>query len=184
MLDLKHERAEGSREGPTVVLAHGSSNTMEHPLIELLFQKIDLDTYRFNFSFVDGREQDVEKDIEELERLLDDIDGEKIVVGKSWGGSVATMLERDDVRKRISLGYLLHEENNPENVYDQSHMDSDVVLVIGDKDRYCDLEKAREVLEDPKIKVVEGTDHSFRPTDGSTQDEKYSKVLEYVREEL
>ncbi|EQD50220.1 dienelactone hydrolase, partial [mine drainage metagenome] len=101
-IDAEISRKPGSKLN--IVIAHGGNNNMNHSLIQKLFDAFveKYSVLRFNFSFVkEGKAtmNNVSKSEAELTACIKYIGADNVVlIGKSYGGYVSTLLAgRDDL---------------------------------------------------------------------------------------
>lgn len=168
-----------------VIIAHGSGNNMDYPLIarvaEHLADRGRL-VVRFNFLYREaGRDVPDSPDVlkacltEVYEDALDrwELDPARLIIGgKSLGARTSAMVVAEDGLETAGLLYLgfpLHLSGRP----DQHR--ADLLVGVGDRpqmffagtrDPLCRLDRLKAVLPGLKgphrLHVVEGGDHSFR----------------------
>ncbi len=170
-----------------LVLAHGANNTMDHPLLVGLQEKLarqGLVTVRFNFPYAqEGRKRpDPEAALEGVFRLvveyvadLEEFKGlEMFVGGKSMGARLAAQIVAQDVGAAglVFLGYPLHAPGKPEVLRDAPlyQLPCPVLFVEGARDPFCHLGRLGEVLGRLRVRsnlhVMPGLGHSYETAAG------------------
>ncbi len=178
-----------------VVLVHGLYGDMRGRLIEKLFNRLkgDYDVLRFNFSSTGNpKNMDTKKCVTELEAIVDFFGNRNIVlVGKSFGAYISSIVaaeERFDILGVIALGYYLHEEGKPSEVFDQSSARTIKVpftIVKGTNDLYCNENVLKKEIPNCKLHVIGNADHSFKPiASGTSREDNEEKVISLVVKEL
>ena len=176
-----------------IIISNGSSNDMNHKIIKTLFEKLKekYSVIRFNFSYVNGKRKRANStNIEEIRQCMQELGSKKIVlIGKSYGGYLSTLLstESSRINKVIVLGYPLHKQNNPSELYPQDHLTrsrATTVFIVGDKDQYCDIPLLRKMLSSPKIHVINNSNHSFESLDRNNVDANLQLISDIVLREL
>ncbi len=146
-----------------LVLAHGSNNGMDHPLIAGLHEKLarqGLVTVRFNFPYAEeGRKHpDPDEVLEGAYRLvleyvaeLEEFQGLALYLGgKSMGARLAAQLVALEVGASglVFLGYPLHPPGRLEQLRDQPLylLPCPTLFIEGARDPFCRLDLLAEVL--------------------------------------
>ena len=121
--------------------------------------------------------------------LLRDV--ETILIGKSFGGYISALVAAeniDKIHKVIALGYPLHEEGNPNAIHDQDSimlMKTQLIVIKGEKDPFCDTDILRKLLPNSKIYTIKDAEHSFKSLSESLSDEdNEEKVISIIEKEL
>ena len=178
-----------------VILSHGSNNDMNYSLISKLFESMskEYSVLRFNFSYVSNRlEKDELTNKREIEACIERMGNENIVlIGKSYGGILSLSIASEgkyDIRKVIVLGYPLHEYKNSKRIFDNEaaiKFNDKTTFIIGDNDPNCELSLFNKLIPNANTKIIENSDHSYRPVDGSgSLDKNEDRVVELVCSEL
>lgn len=187
----------------SVVIAHGSTDSMADPLVEHLHRELTERrnlTLRFNFPFAEvGRKRPDKRGV--LRRVFRAAIGalardptaapaHLFLGGKGLGGQVASELAGTRVRidGLFFLGYPLHPQGKPENVSPEHlfRIISPMLFVQGPRDRRCDLDVLRRTLTrvgaPTALHVVEEADRDFKVTKKShrTDEEVRDEVLNTV----
>ena len=165
-----------------LVLAHGANNTMDHPLIAGLHERLarsGLVTVRFNFPYAEaGRKRpDPDDALEGVFRLvleyvgdLDEFKGLELYVGgKSMGARLAAQIVAKDVGASglVFLGYPLHPPGKPEKLRDQPlyQLPCPTLFIEGTRDSFCQMDLLGKVLGQLPVRsdlhVIPGVGHSF-----------------------
>jgi predicted alpha/beta-hydrolase family hydrolase len=165
-----------------LVLAHGANNTMDHPFIAGLHERLarsGLVTVRFNFPYAEaGRKRpDPDDALEGVFRLvleyvgdLDEFKGLELYVGgKSMGARLAAQIVAKDVGASglVFLGYPLHSPGKPEKLRDQPlyQLPCPTLFIEGARDPFCQMDLLGKVLGQMPIRsdlhVIPGVGHSF-----------------------
>jgi predicted alpha/beta-hydrolase family hydrolase len=165
-----------------LVLAHGSNNDMDHPLIAGLHANLarsGLVTVRFNFPYAEeGRKRpDADEILEGVFRLVleyvaqaDEFKGlELFLGGKSMGARLAAQIVARDVGASglVFLGYPLHPPGKPDNQRDQPlyQLPCPALFIEGSRDPFCHLDLLGKVMSQMPIRsdlhVIPGVGHSY-----------------------
>lgn len=175
--ELDGKYASGAPEKPSVLLMHGASNDMDHPLLSGLAQALiekGWTILRFNFDFVYTHNIDFYRIYRELlaaEAWLRNRHPRKrlMLVGKSLGALMATyrVARETGIEAILALGYPFQQTDG--TPIDQHHLrDIQVPFVIlqGTHDPYGPPEVVEALLKGlprpPQVIWIEGADHSFR----------------------
>lgn len=155
----------------SVIVAHGGNNDMNAYLMKRIYgaMKGKNSVMRFNFSFADGKfEREEERNKEELRACIRRMGSKNIVIiGKSWGGQMATKLASEKelgIIKVISLGYAIHSKDKPDNIKPQDHLKKarcPIEFIVGDSDPLCRISMFRKILPDCRLYVIDNANHSF-----------------------
>jgi predicted alpha/beta-hydrolase family hydrolase len=189
-------------EGPSIILAHGAGNDMEHPLIVSLSKGLTQAGYlslRFNFPYREKGEKapDSQNRLEltwlfVYEFLLEHpkyAPGQIAATGKSMGGRVASQMVANGklpASRLILYGYPLHPAGRQEKLRDAHlyHIKIPKLFFCGTRDSLCDLEKLKGVLkklDSPwALEIIEGGDHSFQlpKSAGKSEQDVYSHMVQ------
>ncbi|MGM0419164.1 MAG: alpha/beta family hydrolase [Thermodesulfobacteriota bacterium] len=190
----------GPLSGFIFLLAHGSSNDMNHPLLENIasvFAKSGGTAVRFNFLF---REEGVYTKSVKKENALTAVKiynyaeekyssyNKKIIVcGKSLGAKVFGTLIKDKVISPsgfISFGYPLHAKNGFKNVKSDVPLNIDLpaLFFTGENDELCRYDLIKDLLR-KKYKsgliMIKNADHGLSYNKVYT-DEILEKILRSV----
>jgi uncharacterized protein len=165
-----------------LILAHGSNNDMDHPLIAGLHTNLaqsGLVTVRFNFPYAEeGRKRpNGDEVLEGVFRLVleyvaqaDEFKGlELFLGGKSMGARLAAQIVARDVGASglVFLGYPLHAPGKPENLRDQPlyQLPCPALFVEGSRDPFCRLNLLGNVMSRMPVRsdlhVIPGVGHSY-----------------------
>jgi predicted alpha/beta-hydrolase family hydrolase len=185
-LDAPAERRPGS---PALLLAHGSRNDLDHPLLAFMAARLpvlaEATVLRFNFPYAErgGDAPDSQGVLEaafkaaytHLVAETDRSGGPVFVGGKSLGGRVAAELvsrriEGDGVAAAglVELGYPLHAPGRTDrpNLKPLRHIDVPSLFCIGSRDPFCDLDLFRPLVprltRPGELYVVDDGDHSMQ----------------------
>ncbi len=183
----------------SVVLAHGSTEDMDDPLIESLHRELTEKRYltlRFNFPFAELKKKRPDP-FPVLRRALRSAIGalgrdptaapaHLFLGGKGLGGQIAADLAGGRVRVDglFLLGYPLHPQGKPEAVRSEQlfRIISPTLFLQGTRDRTCDLDVLRRTLTrvgaPTALHVAEEADRRFKVPKRS------GRTDEEVREEL
>ena len=167
---------------PALVLAPGAGSNMENPFLASLTRGLSAEvlTARFNFPYQEsGRgAPDAQRRLEGTYRAVlawlrghsELAPGLVFAGGKSMGGRIASHLAAagEPLAGLVFLGYPLHPPGQPERLRD-SHLPAitcPMLFVQGSRDRLCDLDLLRPVLQKLKaphrLHVIDQGDHSFK----------------------
>ena len=189
-----------TQPGTAVIVAHGSGNDMNNPLLVFFCDKLADAGYlavRFNFPYKERglKAPDRPEILEETWRQVLDFVKTKagyslqniFAAGKSMGGRVASeMLARGSLQACgiIFLGYPLHPAGNKKKLRDQHLYQIKVPMLFfaGTRDPLCDLDLLKPILKHlgtrAQWSVIEGADHSFNvpKSSGLTTSEIYERI--------
>jgi len=187
-----------------VILAHGSGNDMETPLIVAAADGLCREgflTLRFNFPYKEkGRKSpDSQKKLVNtwqcVHGYLSDHPevgpGKIVAAGKSMGGRVAAQMAAAGelpVQGLVFLGYPLHAPGKKDQPRDAHLYDIGVpmLFVAGTRDSLCDLTLLQEVLKRLKapwhLEIIKGGDHSFNLVKSAniSSEKIYKQITEEV----
>ena len=188
-----------------LVLAHGSNNNMDQPLIagvHASLAKEGVVTVRFNFPYVEEGKKHPDPDpaLEGVFRLVVDYVGEMeefrglemFLGGKSMGARLAAQIVAQDVGANglVFLGYPLHAPGKPERLRDQAlyMLPCPSLFIQGGRDPFCHLDRLGQVLShmpvSPCLHVLPGLGHSYEPPGGhlalETLDEVHRVILGWL----
>ncbi|GAB4355871.1 MAG: alpha/beta hydrolase [Methylohalobius crimeensis] len=166
-----------------VILAHGAGSDMHHPFLSFVQESLaerGVLTVKFNFPYKEeGRKAPDRmlvllatwKAVVDAVRNDPDLAPQRIfLAGKSMGGRAASMLaaEGEACAGLIFLGYPLHPPDKPDKPRTEHlpRINCSMLFIQGTRDRLCDLERLRPVLDTLSVPVdlhvIEGGDHSFK----------------------
>jgi len=169
-------------KGALMVLAHGANNTMDHPVIREVADRLaqaGVVTARFNFPYSEAGRQHPDPDpvleevfrrVAEFLRDLEDCKGLGLFLGgKSMGGRIAAQLAAQGlgVNGLVFLGYPLHPPGRPEQLRDRPlyQLACPVLFVQGASDPFCHFDRLGPVLARIPVRtdlhVLPGLGHSF-----------------------
>jgi predicted alpha/beta-hydrolase family hydrolase len=187
-----------------VILAHGSGNDMNNPLIvaaaDGLCQEGFL-TLRFNFLYKEkGRKSpDSQKKLVSTWRCVfeylnnhPEFSTLKIVAaGKSMGGRVAAQMAAASelpAQGLVFLGYPLHPPGKKDQLKDAHLYDIGVPMLFfaGTRDSLCDLTQLQDVLKRLKVswhlEIIDGGDHSFNQVKSANISRE--QIYKHITEEI
>lgn len=198
VVGMKGELSEpkGTPKGD-ILLLHGTGSDHKHPLLKQLNTAFsDHWCLRADFKFVKSGKisLDQTKEIKEatehlsfLLRRAGSTPRECIVVGKSFGALITSKLaSMYGFKGIVLLGYPLHEENVPTAWFPQEHfakIKCPVLLIIGEKDKYCNPSMARTLKKKIKkcdLVIVDDADHAFH-SKNHEEHENYSYIAEVIK---
>lgn len=188
-----------------VVLAHGSANNMDDPIIADMHRRLTEQKFlslRFNFPFGEAGKRSGTDSVEVMERTFraalsilgrdaTQAPAHLILAGKGTGAAAAARLAT--ARLRIAgmffLGYPLHPQDRKEKpqAKDLFRITSPMLFVQGTRDRRCDIETLRTTLRgvgaSTKLHVCEDADHNFKVPKRSlrSEEEVRDEAFEAVR---
>lgn len=184
-----------------LVLGHGANNTMDHPVIAGVHERLakeGLVTVRFNFPYAEeGRSRpDSDDALEGVFRLvieyvaeLEEFKGlEMYLGGKSMGARLAAQMVAKDLGASglVFLGYPLHPPGKPEKLRDQPlyRLPCPPLFIQGSRDPFCQLERLGEVLKNMPVRcdihVLPGLGHSFERGGQSVTEETLNEVSRVI----
>lgn len=184
-----------------LVLAHGANNTMDHPLIAGLHERLarqGLVTVRFNFPYAEeGRKKpDPDELLEGVFRLVLEYVGEMdefkglamYAGGKSMGARLAAqMVAREaGVSGLVFLGYPLHPPGKPERLRDQPlyQLPCPTLFIAGARDPFCQLDLLGKVLGHLPVRsdlhLIPRAGHSFEVGGGSMAPELLEEITRVI----
>ncbi len=190
---------EGYDRRQGVILAHGAGSDMHHPFISFIHQRLaqrGLLAVKFNFPYKEAGRKAPDRvplllatwrAVIDAVRQDDSLaPGQLFLAGKSMGGRIASLAvaEGEPCDGLIFLGYPLHPPGKPDRLRADhlSRITCPMLFIQGSRDRLCDLEKLREVLQTLSapvtLHVIEGGDHSFKVPKrmGRSEDEVWREI--------
>jgi predicted alpha/beta-hydrolase family hydrolase len=163
-----------------LILGHGANNTMDHPLIAGVHERLvreGMVMVRFNFPYAEeGKKRpDPEPVLEGAFRLIVEYVAEEFkglelfLGGKSMGARLAAQIVAQDVGASglVFLGYPLHPPGKPEQLRDRPlhALPCPPLFIQGGRDPFCHLERLGTVLRTIPVRsdlhVLPGLGHSF-----------------------
>lgn len=194
---------------PTLILAHGANNNLDHPLLVYLSAHLSetatAQVVRFNFPYAErGAGSPDPRGV--LETTFTLIRGHVLAQlslpqapllagGKSLGGRVAAELASQAGEEGgtfasglVVLGYPLHAPGRKDRLQldPLRHIGIPSLFCAGDRDALCDLELLRPIVANlvfpGELWVVEGGDHSLRAprSSGGQTDNGYSSMASEI----
>lgn len=165
-----------------IVLAHGAGAPMTHPFMQQVaeaFFKNKIGTLRYNFSYMEkgSRRPDpsaiATKTIGAAIEFAHRLDPELPVFagGKSFGGRMTSQYAAkntvDFLKGILFFGFPLHAIGNPslERAVHLTEVNVPMLFLQGTKDKLAEIDLIQKVVKDlnqSKIKIYEGADHSFK----------------------
>ncbi|WP_440873784.1 alpha/beta family hydrolase [Thalassotalea sp. PLHSN55] len=182
------------------IFAHGAGANMHHEFMEQVSKALHdkaISTLRFNFPYMDKREQDGKRRppdrmptlLECYQSVLSSLclDLPIFIGGKSMGSRVATMVANDNlelIKGVICLGYPFHPPKKPEKLRLEPLQEAKVPLLIiqGERDTLGSKDEISQysltTLCD--VKYLTDGDHSFKPRvkSGTTLDANIIEAVE------
>jgi len=184
-----------------LILGHGANNTMDHPLIAGVHERLAREgvvTVRFNFPYAEeGKKRpDADPVLEEAFRLvveyvaeMEEFKGlELFLGGKSMGARLAAQLVAQDVGASglVFLGYPLHAPGKPEKLRDQAlyALPCPVLFIQGGRDPFCYMERLGMVLGHIPVRsdlhVLPGRGHSYEAGGKAMPEEVLEEVTRVI----
>lgn len=183
-----------------LVLAHGANNTMDHPVIRGVAERLAREgvvTARFNFPYSEAGRPHPDPDpvLEGAFRLvaeylseLEEFKGLGLFLGgKSMGGRIAAQLAAQGlgVNGLVFLGYPLHPPGRPEQLRDRPlyALPCPVLFIQGSGDTFCHFDRLGPVLARIPVRtdlhVLPGLGHSFESGQTIAEDtlDEVSRVI-------
>jgi predicted alpha/beta-hydrolase family hydrolase len=184
-----------------LILGHGANNTMDHPLIAGVHERLaqaGIVMVRFNFPYAEeGKKRpDPEAVLEGAFRLLveyvaelEEFKGlELFLGGKSMGARLAAQLVAQDVGASglVFLGYPLHPPGKPEQLRDRPlyALPCPPLFIQGGRDPFCQLERLGTVLARIPVRsdlhVLPRLGHSFEAGNKAMSEEVLEEVVRVI----
>lgn len=184
-----------------LVLGHGANNTMNHPLLVGVAERLTregLVTVRFNFPYAEEGKPRPDPDpvLEGVMRLvagyvaeLAEFKGlELFLGGKSMGARLAAQIVAQDLGASglVFLGYPLHPPGKPENLRDRPlyALPCPVLFIQGTRDPFCQLARLGTVLSQIPVRcdvhLLPGRGHSFEDRSGELPEEVLDQVTRVI----
>jgi len=156
---------EGGVDRPVLLLLHGATNDMNHPLIKGLAKLIaerGWSTVRFNFSFVEeGKRPDFTQTTKEYMSVLrwirNSLGGNTVyVAGKSLGAFVSIFHARSvHVDGIVAFGYPIKKPDG--SPIDQTHLrgvNIPILFIQGTADPYADKSLLEKVINEHRLNAL------------------------------
>lgn len=174
----------GEAKRGLVLISHGAGGTMRTPLIEQTANSLSSKgflTLRWNFGYMDkggapsfgGKNELPEMDaaVQYLNEQARNADVPIILIGKSFGGRVAThyAVNHPELSGFVFYGLPLQGASKTSKPRDWSHLSKlcgRALFITGEKDKLCPLEQlaeAQKFMRIPFESTIVPGDHSFKP---------------------
>jgi len=184
-----------------LILGHGANNTMDHPLIAGVHERLAREgvvTVRFNFPYAEEGKKHPDPDpvLEGALRLvvayvaeMEEFKGlEMFLGGKSMGARLAAQLVAQDLGASglVFLGYPLHPPGRPEQLRDRPlyALPCPALFLQGGRDPFCHLDRLGTVLTHMPVRadlhVLPGLGHSFEGRGGDLSEEVLPQVIRVI----
>jgi predicted alpha/beta-hydrolase family hydrolase len=184
-----------------LILGHGANNTMDHPLIAGVHERLaqeGLVTVRFNFPYAEEGKKRPDPDavLEVAFRLvveyaagLEEFRGlEMFLGGKSMGARVAAQIVAQGAATRglVFLGYPLHPPGKPDKLRDRPLLafSCPTLFIQGGRDPFCQLELLGKVLSQVKgradLHVLPGRGHSYERGGKTVSEDTLAEVVRVI----
>lgn len=184
-----------------LVFGHGANNTMDHPLIAGVHDRLTREgivMVRFNFPYAEEGKKRPDPDpvLEGAFRLvvayvteLEEFKGlELFLGGKSMGARLAAQIVAQDVGASglVFLGYPLHPPGRPENLRDRPlyALPCPPLFIQGSRDPFCQLDLLGKVLGHMPVRsdlhVLPGLGHSFEAGSRTMSEEVLAEVVRVI----
>lgn len=184
-----------------LILGHGANNTMDHPLIAGVHERLareGLVMVRFNFPYAEEGKQRPDPDpvLEDAFRLtvdyvadLEEFRGlELFLGGKSMGARIAAQIVAQDVGASglVFLGYPLHPPGKPEKIRDRPllALPCPPLFIQGGRDPFCQLELLGRVLSQMPVRgdlhVLPGLGHSYERGNKGMSGDTLAEVVRVI----
>lgn len=173
----------GPESGPVCLFAHGAGAPMDSDFMEtvacLLAEK-GVHVIRFEFPYMQERRVSGKKRppnrqpelLECLEQVITEINRPCVLMGKSMGGRMASILAAQDgasklIKGVLALGYPFHPAGKPEKlrVDHLPNLNSPMAIVQGTRDALGNQEtvESLDLPSDLHINWLEDGDHDLKP---------------------
>ncbi len=184
-----------------LILGHGANNTMDHPLIAGVHERLakeGLVMVRFNFPYAEeGKDRpDPDPVLEGAFRLvveyvaeMEEFKGlELFLGGKSMGARLSAQIVAQDVGASglVFLGYPLHPPGKPDQLRDRPllALPCPPLFIQGGRDPFCSLERLGAVLSHMPVRsdlhVLPGLGHSFERGGGRLSEDTLAEVVRVI----
>lgn len=184
-----------------LILGHGANNTMDHPLIAGVHERLareGLVTVRFNFPYAEeGKKRSDPDSVLEVafrlvvEYLADvrEVQGLEVFLGgKSMGARIAAQIVAQGAAARglVFLGYPLHPPGKPDKLRDRPLLafSCPTLFIQGGRDPFCQLELLGRVLSDIKFRadlhVLPNRGHSYERGNKGMSEETLAEVVRVI----
>lgn len=201
---------DGPCDGPLCVFAHGAGAPMDSEFMEKFAKGLGglgIRVARFEFPYMQERRLNGKKRppnrqpelIHSFEETLNHIDAPCVLIGKSMGGRMASIMASDfentgSVNPRImgvcALGYPFHPQGKPEKlrVDHLSDMVVPMTVVQGTRDPLGNQALVQGLFDESKIPLslttlwLEDGDHDLKPRkkSGFTHEQHVQEAIEYT----
>ncbi len=184
-----------------LILGHGANNTMEHPLMAGVHERLareGLVMVRFNFPYAEeGKKRpDPDQVLEGAFRLVVEYINEReefkglelFLGGKSMGARLAAQIVAQDVGASglVFLGYPLHPPGKPEQLRDRPlyALPCPALFIQGGRDPFCHLDLLGKVLGQLPVRsdlhVLPGRGHSYEAGARPMSEEVLAEVVRVI----
>lgn len=177
---------DGNPDHPLVFLAHGAGAGMNSTFMQQMAQRLaELDLYvvRFDFPYMQKREQDGKKRppdrapklLQAYRDIVQEFDRPCVVAGKSMGGRMATLLaaEQDQplIKGCVALGYPFHPLGKPDNLRTEhlQALSCPTLILQGTRDKMGNQEEVGgySLADELMIQWLPDGDHDLKPRKAS-----------------
>lgn len=177
---------DGNPDHPLVFLAHGAGAGMNSAFMQQMAQRLaELDLYvvRFDFPYMQKREQDGKKRppdrapklLQAYQEVIQEFDRPCVVAGKSMGGRMATLLaaEQDQplIKGCAALGYPFHPLGKPDNLRTEhlQALSCPTLILQGTRDKMGNQEEVGgySLADELMIQWLPDGDHDLKPRKAS-----------------
>jgi len=184
-----------------LVLGHGANNTMDHPLIAAVHERLakeGLVTVRFNFPYAEEGKKRPDPDtvLEVAFRLVVEYAADQeecrgldmFLGGKSMGARVAAQIVAQGAAAQglVFLGYPLHPPGKPDKLRDRPLLATSCpkLFIQGGRDPFCKLELLEKVLSRlpgrADLHVLPGLGHSYEKGNKPMSEETLAEVIRVI----
>lgn len=184
-----------------LILGHGANNTMDHPLIAGVHERLakeGLVMVRFNFPYAEAGKTRPDPDpvlegafrlVAEYVAEMEEFKGlELFLGGKSMGARLAAQIVAQDVGASglVFLGYPLHPPGKPDQLRDRPllALPCPPLFIQGGRDPFCNLERLGAVLSHMPVRsdlhVLPGLGHSFERGGGRLSEDTLAEVVRVI----
>jgi predicted alpha/beta-hydrolase family hydrolase len=184
-----------------LILGHGANNTMDHPLIAGVHERLaqeGLVMVRFNFPYAEEGKKRPDPDavLEAAFRLVveyaagqEEFRGlEMFLGGKSMGARVAAQIVAQGAAARglVFLGYPLHPPGKPDKLRDRPLLafSCPMLFIQGGRDPFCQLDLLGKVLSQLKggadLHVLPNLGHSYERGNKGMSEATLAEVVRVI----